>query len=303
MSTKRVLVILLTLWLVSCKTDDGGGGNNPTEDQDDKTEYRLTIHVATFNMRREGSEDSSDRLWFNRKEYAKRIILKYDFDVFGTQELEIGQINNLLELLNNNYAYIGAGRDDGVSGGEHTAIFYKKEMFEVLDKGNFWLSETPDQPSWGWNASKPRICSWGKFREKATGIVFFILNTHYDTVGGANRLESSKLILKKLDEIMGDNLVLFTGDLNALPSEASIKLLSSSGKLSDARTTSLLPAVGTEGTAHGYNLDGTTTQRIDYIFISKNMKALEYKVINDDIQLGKFSSDHFPVLIKAGFIK
>jgi endonuclease/exonuclease/phosphatase family metal-dependent hydrolase len=301
---KTPVLILCFLIFSFCLPSCGSGseeetGTDPDETENPDTGNKMSLNIATYNLRREGAEDSNDRLWIARKEYAANIIQKYNFDIFGTQELEKSQINDLLELLKNNYTYIGVGRDDGVSEGEHTAILYKTTKFEVLNKGDFWLSETPDQPSWGWNASKRRVCSWAKFKEKETGTIFFFMNTHYDTSGGTNRLESSKLVLKKINEIAGDVTIFFTGDLNALPSEESIKLLTSSGKLFDSRVISKYTVSGTEGTAHGFNLDGTTTQRIDYIFVSETIKVLEYQVINDDIQLGKFSSDHFPVRIKA----
>jgi endonuclease/exonuclease/phosphatase family metal-dependent hydrolase len=292
------ILLFLGAYLLSCETGNNEMDDNKAEIEEEQNAEEgdmLQLTVASYNLRREG--DEGEKAWSTRKVYAKQIITKYDFDIFGTQECFKNQILDILEP--GNYASIGVGRDDGADEGEHTAIIYKNEKFEVLDKGNFWLSETPDQPSWGWNASKRRVCSWGKFKEKETGIIFFLFNTHFDTVGPENRLESSKLVLKKLKTIAGDNPVFFTGDLNALPSEESIKLLSASGKLGDSRIVSVFPAFGTEGTAHGYNLDGATTQRIDYIFVSETIKVLRYGVINDDIDLTKFSSDHFPVMIKT----
>mgnify|MGYP003806181891 CR=1 FL=1 len=291
-------IIIFSVYLISCGSENYEPDNYQLEVENPDIEGGLQINVATYNLRRDGSEDNiEERLWINRKEYVKKIIKKYDFDIFGTQEGFQNQLLDILEL--GNYAYIGVGRDDSINEGEHTAIFYKTDKFEVLDKGNFWLSETPNVPSWGWNASKRRVCSWGRFKEKETGKIFLFVNTHYDTVGSYNRLESTKLVLKKIEEISSDSLIFFTGDLNALPSEESIQLLSSLGKLQDSRLVSVYPATGTEGTAHGYNLDGTISQRIDYIFVSKAILLIQYCVINDDIELGKFSSDHFPVMSKV----
>ena len=89
-------------------------------------------------------------------------------------------------------SYIGAGRDDGEDAGEHSAIFYKTSRFDLLDKGNFWFSETPDVPGKGWDATCcNRICSWGKFRDKESGKVFYFFNSHYDHQGKVARRESS----------------------------------------------------------------------------------------------------------------
>lgn len=110
--------------------------------------------------------------WPNRKEMVKGLIRFHDFDIFGTQEGFKHMLDGIAEL--DGYAYIGAGRDDGEDAGEHSAIFYKTSRFDLLDKGNFWFSETPDVPGKGWDATCcNRICSWGKFRDKESGKVFY----------------------------------------------------------------------------------------------------------------------------------
>ena len=166
-----------------------------------------------------------DNAWPNRKEMVKGLIRFHDFDIFGTQEGFKHQLDNILEL--GNYAYIGAGRDDGKEAGEHSAIFYKKDRFEVLDKGNFWFSETPDVPGKGWDAvCCNRICSWGKFKDKISGQVFFFFNSHYDHQGKVARRESSHLLLKKIREIAGEKAIVFaTGDFNAVPTNRSLRWL------------------------------------------------------------------------------
>ncbi|SHE77919.1 Metal-dependent hydrolase, endonuclease/exonuclease/phosphatase family [Mariniphaga anaerophila] len=284
--------------LLSCRA---GSINSIEEEKPDvekpEKESTLKINAATYNLRMQTSADQEEKAWENRRAWAIKIIKKHNFDIIGTQECFKNQLEDVLQA--GNYSYIGVGRDDGQSKGEHSAIIYQNQKFEVLDKGDFWLSETPEVPSSGWDATIKRVCSWGKFREKETGKVFFFFNAHYDHKGKIARKESSKLVLKKIEEIAGDTPAFFSGDLNALPDEESIVLLSESKMLWDARNVSSTPVYGTEGTYHGYNLDGKTTHRIDYIFVSAEIDVLEYGVLNDDITEGEFSSDHFPVLIKA----
>lgn len=286
--------------LFSCGSEAIYNTDNEEPDKvtpEEKT--KLQLNVATYNLRMQTPYDQEDKAWENRKKWAIKIIKKYSFDIIGTQE---GFQNQLQDILTAGvYTYVGVGRDNGDVKGEHSAIFYRHDKFELLDKGNFWLSETPETPSAGWDATIKRICSWGKFKDKITGKSFFFFNAHYDHKGTVAREESSKLVLKKIGEIAGEAPVYFTGDLNALPEEAAIKLLAGSKKLWDARNVSSTPGYGTEGTFHGYNLDGKTTTRIDYIFVSRAIKVLEYGVLNDDIAEGAYSSDHFPVLIKAEF--
>lgn len=290
-------LVFFSFGLISCESDNHEA--EVEEEENIEVENKLQLNVATYNMRRYGSEDSEERLWVNREEYVKKIIVKYDFDLFGTQECKENQISDLLEL--GDYAFIGVGRDDGESSGEYSAIFYKKNKFELLDQGHYWLSETPDIPSWGWGASSLRICSWGKFKEIETSTIFFFFNAHYQG-GSTSGIGSTTLMLSKICAIAGEDPVFFTGDLNGLPSEEFIKMITASGKFRDSRLVSVYPpALATEGTANSWSLDGTTTNRIDYIFVSETMIVKQYSVINDDIELGIFSSDHFPVLINVGF--
>ena len=96
--------------------------------------------MATFNLRMDTEKDGVNA-WPNRKEMVKGLIRFHDFDIFGTQEGFKHMLDGIAEL--DGYAYIGAGRDDGEDAGEHSAIFYKTSRFDLLDKGNFWFSETP----------------------------------------------------------------------------------------------------------------------------------------------------------------
>ncbi len=267
----------------------------PEEEESVKT---ISLNISSYNLRLLTSSDTQDRAWSTRKTYADKIIRKYDFHIFGTQELVLAQIKDLL-ALNSNYNYVGVGRDKGTTSGEHCAIFYKKNMFDLLDHGTFWLSLTPDTPSKGWDAALNRIATWAKFKEKKSGKTFYFFNTHFDHKGVLARKESAKLLLDKMKEIAKVSTVICTGDFNLTPDSEPIKLLSESKYVWDARQVSETPAFGTEGTFHGYNLKQDNFKRIDYIFISKEVKVNSYGVINDDIELNAFSSDHFPVFIKA----
>ena len=188
--------------------------------------------MATFNLRMDTEKDGVNA-WPNRKEMVKGLIRFHDFDIFGTQEGFKHMLDGIAEL--DGYAYIGAGRDDGEDAGEHSAIFYKTSRFDLLDKGNFWFSETPDVPGKGWDATCcNRICSWGKFRDKESGKVFYFFNSHYDHQGKVARRESSKLLIARIKQIAGTDATVFaTGDFNAVPTDEPMVTLASDGLLLD----------------------------------------------------------------------
>ena len=138
-----------------------------------QSNYQPTsITVASYNLRNANGGDSiNGNGWGQRYPVIAQIVQYHDFDIFGTQECFIHQLKDMKEALPG-YDYIGVGRDDGKEKGEHSAIFYRTDKFDVIEKGDFWLSETPDVPSKGWDAVLPRICSWGHFKCKDTGFEF-----------------------------------------------------------------------------------------------------------------------------------
>ena len=252
--------------------------------------------IASYNLRMDTPSDGENS-WSHRKEMVKELIRFYDFDIVGTQEGFKHMLDDILEL--GNYAYVGVGRDDGQDAGEHSAILYRKDRFEVLESGNFWYSETPEVPGKGWDAvCCNRICSWAKFKERRTGTSFFVFNSHFDYQGKEARKNSSLLLIRKIKEIAGDATVFVTGDFNAVPDAEPIRLIHESGLLLDSYEVTEEPPYGTVGTFNSYRLDSPVKNRIDYIWVTHNVKVKKYGVLND-LPYFRFPSDHFPVMIKA----
>lgn len=257
-----------------------------------------TFKVASYNLRMDTPSDSLNA-WPHRKENVKALIQYHDFDIIGTQEGFIHQINGLLEIPG--FASVGAGRDDGKEAGEHSAIVYNTNRFEVIDSGNFWLSETPDKPGLGWDATCcNRIASWGKFRDKVSTIEFFVFNAHFDHQGVIARQESGKLMVKKIKEIAKDAPVICTGDFNSLPETEQIKALSS--LLNDTRDVTKLPPYGPVGTSTGFRFTAPLKNRIDYVFVSDHFDVFKYAVLTD-AKDQRYPSDHMPVVAEINFVK
>jgi len=256
------------------------------------------LNVATFNLRMDTPNDG-ENAWPNRKEMIKGLFRFHDFDICGTQEGYKHQLDDILQL--GNYAYVGAGRDDGKDAGEHSAIFYKKDRFDVVENGDFWYSETPDVPGKGWDATCcNRICSWAKFRDNETGKEFFVFNSHYDHQGRVARKNSSLLLLKQLKEIAGDFPVFCTGDFNATPDDEPIQIIYNDGKMKDSYLVTKQPPYGTVGTTNSFDLSSSMKNRIDYVWVTEGIMVTKYGVLNEQ-QYGRFPSDHFPVMIHAVF--
>lgn len=254
--------------------------------------------ISSFNIRMDTPNDGDDA-WPNRKEMVKGIIRFHDLDIIGTQEGFKHQLDDILELPD--YVYVGGGRDDGKDKGEHSAIIYRKDKYEVIENGDFWFSETPNIPGKGWDATCcNRICSWAKFKVIKTGKEFYVFNSHYDHQGQVARKNSSLLLLEKIKEIAGDFPVFATGDFNATPDSEPIQTLSKSGFLLDSYMITKEPPYGTVGTFNSFQLNAPMKNRIDYIWVTSGIEVKKYGVLND-VHYGHFPSDHFPVVIEAKF--
>ncbi|MFT3740807.1 MAG: endonuclease/exonuclease/phosphatase family protein [Breznakibacter sp.] len=255
-----------------------------------------TMNIATFNLRFDTPGDG-ENAWPNRREFVKRLIAYHEFDIMGTQELLHGQISDLLQM--EGWAYTGSGRDDGLQGGEHSAIFYRKDRFKLLLNGDFWLSETPEKPSLGWDATCcNRICSWAKFKDKSSNRIFFVFNAHFDHQGQEARKQSGRLMVQKIKELAAGFPVVFCGDLNSTPDTDQVKHVGEF--LNDGFTTTQMPPYGPIGTFSAFRIDAPLHERIDYIFVSKHFTVLTYGALTDFLD-HRFPSDHLPVVVKVRF--
>jgi endonuclease/exonuclease/phosphatase family metal-dependent hydrolase len=150
------------------------------------------LRVMTFNIRYDEPRDK-ENAWPNRKELVASMIRFHHADLVGLQEALKRQLDDLEKLLPE-YAWVGVGRGDGKTEGEYSAILYRKIRFTYLASSTFWLSETPDVASMGWDAAYPRIVTWVKLKDNRTSKTFFHFNTHFDNRGVLAREESSKLL-------------------------------------------------------------------------------------------------------------
>ncbi|MEO6636636.1 MAG: endonuclease/exonuclease/phosphatase family protein [Ginsengibacter sp.] len=256
------------------------------------------LTVATYNLRYANTWDTGN-LWVDRVPAVTSLIRFHDFDIFGTQEGLISQLNDISNALPQ-YARYGIGRDDGIDKGEHSAIFYKKDEFKLLSNGDFWLSETPDKPSLGWDATCcNRICSWVYLQHKKGGKKFYFFNVHYDHQGVVARKESSKLILQKIKTIAGNSPVIFTGDFNGSHRSDWYLTIANSGFLTDTYSQVKFPYAN-NGSFNAFGANKHSTEVIDHIFTTTDFKIRKWGILTDTY-FGKFPSDHFPVLVDLSF--
>ena len=256
--------------------------------------------IGSYNLRYDNKNDSiNGNGWQQRAPVIAALIRFHDFDIFGTQEGLLHQLNDINTALPQ-YDRYGRGRDDGIDKGEHSAIFYKKDKFKLLNKGDFWLSQTPDTPSLGWDAKCcNRICSWVYLQNKKTGKKFYFFNVHYDHQGVIARKESSKLILQRIKKIARKEPVIFTGDFNGSVSTEWYKSIANSGILKDTYDEVKYPYAN-NASFNGFGTTKESKDIIDHVFVTNNFKVLKWGLLTDTYN-GKFPSDHFPVLVEIEY--
>ena len=253
------------------------------------------IKVMSYNIRLSSGTIKADSIyhWEHRKQASLNLMHEENPTVFGLQEACPDQMDYMVENLPE-YGYIGVGRDDGKRKGEFMSIFYKKEEVEFIDGGTFWLSETPDEVSKGWDAQCFRTCTWAILKKKDTGKKFVYMNTHLDHMGKVAREESIKLIVERAEKLTGGKLPVFiTADFNSPTSNAIFKPMQEA--MLDARVEA--PVTDDRGTL---NCWGTTPPGvvIDHIFF-RGAEAQKFEVLRDKDYGAPYVSDHYPVMLTA----
>lgn len=284
------------------------------------------LFVATYNLRYDNEDDRQEgNGWTKRCQVICDFLNFEQPDIFGTQEGLKHQLEDLKRGLDQ-YDYIGIGREDGKEQGEHSAIFYKKDKLKCLDKGNFWLNETPEKPVLGWDAACVRICTWGKFHDWKTNLTFYFFNLHMDHVGVIARREAAKLVIKKIKEIAGNNApVILTGDFNVDQHDEIYKIFSESGILKDSYMAAK-HRFAENGTFQDFDSSMKSESRIDHIFVSNKFEVNNYAIHTDaywtanekmpklksgnapkELEFQQYThrlpSDHYPVLAKIRYEK
>jgi len=256
--------------------------------------YPQSHSIISYNIRYDNNWDIENS-WKIRRNKISQILVQYSPSIIGIQEGLLNQVQYIDSSLID-YDYVGVGRDDGKKKGEFCAIYFDTTRYVLSKNSTFWLSETPDTISVGWDAALERICTYGLFKDRITKEELLVFNTHFDHIGVVAREKSSELILKRINKINHRSLpVILMGDFNSIPDSPPVNKIKTD--LSDALQISLAELQGPMGTFNGFNADLPIEKRIDYIF-TRNVKVLSYIHINDRLNNNRHISDHLPVMIK-----
>ena len=254
----------------------------------------------SYNIRLDLKSDG-ENWWEKRKDKVAALMNYYEADFIGMQEVLHQQLVYLKDSLYG-YDFIGVARDDGKQAGEYSCIFFKKDKYTLIRQSTFWLSPTPDTPSKGWDAALNRVCTYGLFKNNKTKKTFWVFNTHFDHIGKTARLESAKLILKKIEELNTTNLpVVLIGDFNSKPEDDPSRAIME--KMQNTRNISKV-VHGNADTWNAFKFNERPNGCIDYIFVSPNkyLHVSKFATLTDSYDM-KYPSDHFPIMATLIFDK
>ena len=247
-----------------------------------------SVTTMTFNIRYGTAEDGTNS-WYYRGGAVMEMISDQKPDIIGMQEVLRDQMDVLKEYLD--YKCIGVGREDGKKGGEHMCIFYNPKTVKIVKWGTYWLSETPDKPSKGWDAACYRTATWALVKHKESGKMFYMVNTHLDHVGKEARKKGLELIIERIGTMNKEDYpLILSGDFNVTSDDETLAPLK--GKLRNVRDWAFKTDDGATYNAWGHK---EKEAMIDHIFASGFSSCPVFEVVRKPFLERKFISDHYPV--------
>ncbi|PHS02329.1 MAG: endonuclease [Blastopirellula sp.] len=297
MTSLKITLLMLLAALVGIASESNTSAAEPND--------KITVRAMSFNIRYDNPRDG-ENAWPHRKHLVADVVIDFKADVVGMQEVVKHQAEYLAENLGEHgFKWFGVGRDDGKDKGEFAPIFYNAKKYTVLDRGYFWLSETPDViGSKSWDAAITRIATWLKLQDKESKKEFFVFNTHFDHRGRQSRFKSAQLLSSKLVEIAGSTPAVLLGDFNCLPDSdpyRTITALPANVRVAPLRDAFTLAKTkkGPETTWSGFK-EVTPNRRIDFIFVHGNQNVIHHEIIDRTVN-GRFPSDHLPLVAELEF--
>ena len=293
---KTLLLLILTLLVSGCSkpTNDDQPSTPSAPKELKKYADSDEIKVMSFNIRTDSSSDGTNG-WSYRKSACVALIKDQQPTIIGFQEAQFtSQWSYMKEQLKDDYVGFGVSRTTGKESGsgECMGIMYDKELVEKLDGGTFWLSETPDTPSKGWDSANTRCSTWGLFKHKPTGKKFYYINTHLDHEGNTARIEGMKLIAKRFEPYKDKHPIFLTGDMNADFSNEAMQAVKDF--MWNTRIYAPSDLTDFKGTYNGWSTKASN-KVIDHIYCRKGAKVVEYHTITEKYGSAKFVSDHYPI--------
>jgi endonuclease/exonuclease/phosphatase family metal-dependent hydrolase len=179
----------------------------------------------------------------------------------------------------------------------YNAMLYRRDRFEIISAGGFWLSETPHiAGSKSWDSQCLRFANWIDLKNRESGLKFRMWNTHFDHIGQVAREQQAQRIVEACQAFPEDFAQLFAADCNADASNPAIDVMKAGGWID---TYAEMHGPADPGfTYHAFigpkyaEARNNTTGKIDFIFHRGPVQTLSAEIICDSRD-GRYPSDHY----------
>ncbi|SJN18417.1 endonuclease/exonuclease/phosphatase family protein [Sphingobacterium sp. JB170] len=274
------ITFLISILLLSCKSKEAIAPDEPFEEK--------PIKIMSFNICNDNAGAPEGYSWFGRRDDVIKLLQKHQPDILCAQEDLVQQGDYMTQAMG--WTRTGMGFNPP-SGGAFNGVYFNEDRFTKIQSGMFWLSETPEKYSKGWDAQAVRTCNWVIMKDKHSREEIAIFNTHLDHLGNNARIQSAKLILEKIQEIGQGRPTVLTGDFNSPRNSSPYQILAEamgdSRLISETSPRGPIPTIVSTGT-------GSLTSEADYIFL-KGFNVSKYQAIDDKRENGLYFSDHIPI--------
>ena len=247
------------------------------------------LTVMSQNVR--CADDGGQNNIVDRKKRLKQLVEDYSPDLLGTQEVTKTWMGIFEEYFGEEYGMIGCSRDgENATSGEWNTILYKKSRFDLVSSGTFWLTDTPDKPSFTDDALCRRICTWAILKDKVANREIMFCNTHLDHSNDTVRGAQAEILMDFIEDYVGTYPIFLTGDFNTTYGKEPY--LEVTKTLVDSHRQAAVDVSDVKGTFHNY---GTPGKEIDFCFYTGQLaSAVAYRILSDDYD--GFVSDHYGVI-------
>ncbi len=250
------------------------------------------IKVISFNIQNSGHTKADGKnAWHIRRNAVMKMIEKEAPDIMGLQEALLDQLSSIDQLFRNKYRRTGVGADNGLTRGEHNAIYYDKTKFKLISTKTRWLSATPQRVSNGWDSRHPYIVTIARFRSTESGKELYYFNTRLDPESNISRVESINLLVELIQKEVPEGIpVILGGDFGLETLSHLFDKLKNEG-LESARD--IAPRKDYKNTYNGFgNDDGAM---VDH-FLTRDINILRFRTMTKGYGV-PYISDHYPIVM------
>lgn len=252
----------------------------------------MELNLISCNIRFDNPADGNNS-WSHRRSLLTKTLLSHSPHIIATQEGRIHQLNDFCELLSN-FNLIDQHRS-WIKERMYPSFFIKKNTFEILGSGDYWLSETPDVAgSISFESAFPRLMTWIKLQPKGIDKKLLLVNTHFDHIKEETRVAQMRVLIQQIKKIHSPEFTLvIMGDFNDSPtSQIRMSLMNEFNSLEDSW---LKHNTIEETSHHAFMGEIQNGSRIDWILIEKDL-SIQNCFMDKSHQNGHYPSDHFPII-------